>query len=123
VFLGYSNIHKGFKCLEVNIGRIYISRDIVFDENIFSFSRLHPNAGARLILEILLLSPALIGPKSLSKSVNNLEEPMTNSPNPVNQSSAAVGGVWIAFSGDTRNKVDSTRGSAPSPEHGTTSPP
>jgi len=36
VFLGYSSIHKGFKCLEVSTGRVYISRDVVFDETIFS---------------------------------------------------------------------------------------
>jgi hypothetical protein len=48
-------MHKGVKCLEVSTGRIYISRDIVFDENIFSFASLHPNAGALLRKEILLL--------------------------------------------------------------------
>lgn len=30
VFLGYSNLHKGFKCLDVKEGRVYISRDVVF---------------------------------------------------------------------------------------------
>jgi hypothetical protein len=55
VVLGYSNLHKGFKCLDVSEGRIYISRDVVFDETIFPFSELHPNAGARLHEEILLL--------------------------------------------------------------------
>ena len=47
-FLGYSNLHKGFKCLDISTGRVYISRDVVFDENVFPFSKLHPNAGARL---------------------------------------------------------------------------
>ena len=37
VFLGYNNLHKGFKCLEPNEGRVYISRDVTFDENVFSF--------------------------------------------------------------------------------------
>jgi hypothetical protein len=55
VFLGYSPRHKGVKCLEVSTGRIYISRDVVFDENIFPFASLHPNAGALLRKEILLL--------------------------------------------------------------------
>ena len=36
VFLGYNNLHKGFKCLEPNEGRVYISRDVIFDENVFS---------------------------------------------------------------------------------------
>ena len=32
VFLGYSNQHKGFKCLDQSEGRVYISRNVVFDE-------------------------------------------------------------------------------------------
>jgi hypothetical protein len=35
VLLCYSNIHKGFKCLDVPEGRVYISRDVIFDETIF----------------------------------------------------------------------------------------
>jgi histone deacetylase 1/2 len=54
-FIGYSNMHKGYKCLDISTGRVYISRDVVFDETIFPFARLHPNAGARLRAEILLL--------------------------------------------------------------------
>jgi histone deacetylase 1/2 len=57
VFLGYSPLHKGVKCLDVNTGRVYISRDVVFDENVFPFASLHPNAGKRLREETLLLPP------------------------------------------------------------------
>jgi hypothetical protein len=28
-------MHKGYKCLDVANGRVYISRDVVFDESIF----------------------------------------------------------------------------------------
>ena len=56
VFIGYRNLHKGYKCLEVATGRIYISRDIVFYETLFPFAKLHPNAGALLRAEIALLS-------------------------------------------------------------------
>jgi hypothetical protein len=51
VFLGYSPLHKGVKCLDISTGRIYISRV----ENIFPFASLHPNVGALLKKEILLL--------------------------------------------------------------------
>lgn len=47
-FLGYSTMHKGFKCLDIAAGRVYISRDVVFDEQVFPFAQLHSNAGARL---------------------------------------------------------------------------
>jgi transposase InsO family protein len=36
VFLGYSSLHKGYKCLDPDSDRVYISRDAIFDENIFS---------------------------------------------------------------------------------------
>ena len=55
MFLGYSTIHKGVKCLDVSTDRVYISRDVVFDESVFPFASLHPNAGALLRQEILLL--------------------------------------------------------------------
>jgi hypothetical protein len=54
-FLGYSNVHKGYKCLDISTGRVYISRDVVFDETVFPFASLHSNAGAWLRAEINLL--------------------------------------------------------------------
>jgi histone deacetylase 1/2 len=62
VFLGYNNIHKGFKMFDVNTGRVYISHDVMFDENVFPFSKLHANAGSCLIEEVLLLTSHLLNP-------------------------------------------------------------
>jgi hypothetical protein len=30
VFLGYSSLHKGYKCLDMETGRVYISHDVNF---------------------------------------------------------------------------------------------
>lgn len=60
VFVGYSALYKGVKCLDVSTGRVSISRDIIFDETKFPFATLHPNAGALLRQEILLLPPNLV---------------------------------------------------------------
>jgi hypothetical protein len=35
VFLGYSLRYKGYRCLHVPTGRIYIARNVVFDEFVF----------------------------------------------------------------------------------------
>jgi hypothetical protein len=50
-------MHKGYMCLDISTGRIYILRDVVFDEDVFPFSKLHPNAGLLLRSQILLLPP------------------------------------------------------------------
>jgi hypothetical protein len=52
---------------EIASGRVYISRDVVFDETEFPFSKLHPNAGARLREEISLLPQNLINSSELEK--------------------------------------------------------
>lgn len=69
-FLGYSAMHKGFKCLDISTGRIYISRDVTFDEEVFPFAHLHPNAGAQLKQEIFLLPPHLLNPGDISCVTN-----------------------------------------------------
>ena len=36
-------MHKGYKCLDRSNGRIYISRDVVFDEHLFPFASSNPS--------------------------------------------------------------------------------
>jgi hypothetical protein len=39
VFLGYSNYHKGYRCLDLTSYRIIIPRHVIFDESTFPFDR------------------------------------------------------------------------------------
>jgi len=38
VFLGYSQHHKGYKCLHIESGRMYISQDVIFHESRFLYA-------------------------------------------------------------------------------------
>jgi hypothetical protein len=57
-------MHKGFKYLDLSTGRIYISRDVIFDENVFPLSKLQPNADPKLCSKISLLPQLLTNPCS-----------------------------------------------------------
>ena len=87
-FLRYSNLHKGFKCLDISTGRVYISRDVIFDENVFPFASLHPNAGARLRAEILLLSQELLNPSDHGGECS-ADDHVFNNPNPATNGGCA----------------------------------
>jgi hypothetical protein len=44
VFLGYSSHHKGYKCFHPETGRIFVSRDVIFHEEVFPFSHAKTNS-------------------------------------------------------------------------------
>lgn len=56
VFVGYSSLHKGYKCRDRSTCRIYISLDVIFDETKFPFA----------------LSTTQIVPSTMSKLVSFL---------------------------------------------------
>lgn len=53
VFVGYSVSDKGYRCLDRATGRVYISRHVVFNEDVFPFAialAQQPNAYVELTL-------------------------------------------------------------------------
>lgn len=89
-FLGYSPLHKGVKCLDISTGRVYISRDVIFDETKFPFPDLHPNADAILRKEILLLPSHLSGIDHGGEN-NCADQMMTNPLNHTHELSDVAG--------------------------------
>jgi hypothetical protein len=74
LFLGYSPLHKGYKCLHLPTNRLYISRDVLFTESEFPYSSpLFPldshtsNIRQQISLPILLSPPAAPPSQSLTE--------------------------------------------------------
>jgi hypothetical protein len=54
VFLGYSSLHKGYKCLDMEMGHIYISHDVIFDEAVLPFSNPSSNFAEQPLIAVLI---------------------------------------------------------------------
>ncbi|PKU70166.1 Retrovirus-related Pol polyprotein from transposon TNT 1-94 [Dendrobium catenatum] len=79
VFLGYSDLHKGYKCLSIKTNKITISRHITFQEQRFSFSDLAHSVSTNNTE----LSPAVLLPTSVpSYSPHHVQ------PHPISQNTA-----------------------------------
>jgi hypothetical protein len=127
IFLGYSPMHKGVKCLDVSIGRVYISRDVVFDENVFPFQASNPNVGALLKREILHLPthPSNEGASITDDHMNTIV-PITVPIYDVSQDNTAAGEIFApngapapsqSFSEDYTEGDSNTDSGAESAEH------
>jgi hypothetical protein len=70
VFIGYSEFHKGYKCLHIPTRRVYISRDVNFYENVFPFCKNSASISADTPIDAsALLLPSLA--PSMSGQYNN----------------------------------------------------
>jgi hypothetical protein len=93
--------------LDPKEGRVYISRDVVFDESVFPFASLHKNAGARLRAELHLLPDILRNP-SMQFGDAIVHDQQMGSPGNTNGSSSPVD-VQVP-SEKNLNSTDSTGG-------------
>jgi hypothetical protein len=75
-------------------GLVYISRDVIFDEQLFPFASMHPNAGAQLRAEIALLPNMLQNP-SASRDAFTPDNAAV-SPSPTNPSQSSAGDLMHA---------------------------
>ena len=89
VFVGYSIRHKGYKCLHLPTARVYISRDVTFDESrpYYPCSPTHNSSSTHELISFLTfrefssITPSL-PPPSLSPPVSFSEAPILPSPPP-----------------------------------------
>jgi hypothetical protein len=44
IFLGYIDLHNGYKCLDISIGRLYIPHAVLDDNILPIIANLHPDA-------------------------------------------------------------------------------
>ena len=126
VFLGYSPLHKGVKCLDVSTGRIYISCDVVFDENVFPFASLHPNVGALLKQQILLLPSSTFSSNEGVPNIDNHVSPIVpitdvqqvvGAPGTNSSENGAPNSSEIEVAGQPENDETCTDSDADSSEH------
>jgi Reverse transcriptase (RNA-dependent DNA polymerase) len=91
VFIGYSSIYKGYKCLDLTTNRIYVSRHVIFDETVFPFkdnvSSVSSPTPSISTCSLQLLQFAA-DPFSSDESSTSVSMPTT--PPPLNQSSPGV---------------------------------
>jgi hypothetical protein len=70
--------------LEVSSGWVFVSRDVIFDEQVFPFMELHSNVGARLRIEISLLPSHLVPSSNIEpKEYDTTDPSLLMSQNPV----------------------------------------
>jgi hypothetical protein len=65
IFLGYSLNHKGYKCLDPTTNRIYIARNVVFDEHVFPLATSSNSHATPLVPPSHIQLPPLTNPNHL----------------------------------------------------------
>lgn len=88
IYLGYSSSHKGYKCLASN-GRLYISKDVIFNESNFPFPHLFPTELPTSPQNTTVSSPFPLLPTISHPPLSFSPSPSSNTP-PINTSSTST---------------------------------
>jgi histone deacetylase 1/2 len=117
IFLGYSSQHKGYRCMSLENGRVYISRHVSFVEHVFpsypttSHTSIDSNDNSIKKRRNQSLSILVFTPNSPSTSVDHSTSP-NNSPTPSPATSTN-----ISHDIDSPNNNDSIPSPPPPPHH------
>lgn len=87
VFLGYSPQHRGYRCLDPNTGRLYVSRHVIFNENSFPYKNMQVPAPSPLEFA-LLPSPTSFSTPSQVSLQTRPNDSSTESPPHTDESSS-----------------------------------
>ncbi|OMO61326.1 Integrase, catalytic core [Corchorus capsularis] len=90
VFLGYSKLHKGYRCLDFSNGKIFISRHVIFDERVFPFAvtsgpMAQSQTSASTIIPLAISrveNQTFPQPKPIQNSAKNIPTPEPTPPPP-----------------------------------------
>jgi hypothetical protein len=74
-------MQKGFKCLEISKGRIYVSHNVISDESVFPFASLHSTAGACYHSDVLLVPTTISGDNYFTNESNVSTLPVVSASN------------------------------------------
>jgi histone deacetylase 1/2 len=99
VFLGYSPLHHGYKCLDRSTGRVYLSRDVVFDELVFPFSDGPSSVINPYHEHAVLLSPTTEPDSALPTCADMIPASVTNLDSPDRSTLVHAGGIRTSASG------------------------
>ncbi|GJV11917.1 ribonuclease H-like domain-containing protein [Tanacetum coccineum] len=85
IFLGYPTNHRGYRCLDLNTDKIILSRHVTFDETVFPYGSMTPDASPpynfldtdpNLMQKYMLHNMPTVG----SSPVSHSTDPPTNQP-------------------------------------------
>lgn len=92
VFLGYAHNQKGYKLLELNSSKVFVSRDVIFYENNFPFKNMHisspctffPNTPVVQDSGVQAVSSSIIHPTSNSQTTSSsISSPPSHAHSPI----------------------------------------